>query len=95
MKMQAMLRPEDVAEHGAPWAVSEALLFHEIDSSSRNIEQVDESELCRKFDSEVIDERKSTSDRIKEVWLLILLSDIMVALSHDLCGCLLRYERCS
>ena len=54
-------------DHGAPWAVSEAHMFNEISGCSMNIVHVDESELCHKFDSEVIDERKSTSDRIKEV----------------------------
>lgn len=63
-----MLGPEDVVGHGAPWAVSEHLLLSQISACS-NIAQVDESELCHKFDSEVIDERKSTTDRIKEVGL--------------------------
>lgn len=64
--MQA-LGPEDVVRHGAPWALSEARIINEFNGcSATNIAHVDESEICRQFDSEVIDERKSTSDRIKE-----------------------------
>jgi hypothetical protein len=59
--------PEEAAAAGAPWATLESELLAEVARCGSNITHVDESELCHKFDSVVIDERKSTSDRIKEV----------------------------
>lgn len=68
--------PEQAARAGAPWAALEASLIAEIGNCSANIIHVDESELCHKFDSEVIDERKSTSDRIKEASFLLSIRSI-------------------